>query len=86
MGTSDRGQGRKINKATVAICQLQRATLHSHSQRAGNIGSDKDNYQCIQKVFGPVIEETMGVLSNTNELDLKVDLTRNHESKSAAQF
>ena len=36
---------------------------------------DKDNHQCIQKVFGPVIEETMKVLSNITELDLKVDLT-----------
>ena len=37
-------------------------------------------------VFGPVIEETMKVLSNITELDLKVDLKKYNESKSAAQF
>ena len=43
---------------------------------------DKDNYECMQKVFGPVIEETMKVLSNITELDLKVDLTKNPMSPS----
>ena len=36
----------------------------------------------MQKVFGPVIEKTMKVLSNITELDLKVDLTKNPMSPS----
>ena len=36
---------------------------------------NKDNYRCMQKVFGPVIKETIKVLSNITELDIKVDLT-----------
>ncbi|KAJ7391182.1 hypothetical protein OS493_019313 [Desmophyllum pertusum] len=36
---------------------------------------DKDNYECIEKVFGPVIDETKKVLSDMSELNLKVDLS-----------
>ena len=35
---------------------------------------DKDNYECIQKVFGPVIDETRKILADVSQLNLKVDL------------
>ena len=37
---------------------------------------DKDNYECIKEVFGPVIEATQNVLANVSELNLKVDLPK----------
>ena len=42
---------------------------------------DKDNYECIEKVFGPVINETKKVLSNISKLNLKMNLTRCSMSK-----
>ena len=37
---------------------------------------DKDNYECIKEVFGPVIDETQKVLADVSELNLKVDLPK----------
>lgn len=71
--------GDKGGKSTKLLLQfLNCKEQHSiHTARLLAIfEGDKDNYQCIQKVFGPVIEETKKVLSNITELDLKVDLTK----------
>ena len=71
--------GDKGGKSTKLLLQfLNCKEQHSiHTARLLAIyEGDKDNYECIQKVFGPVIEETMKVLSNITELDLKVDLTK----------
>ena len=67
--------GDKGGKSTKLLlqflnCQEQHST---HTARLLAIyEGDNDNYQCL---LGPVIEETMKVLSNITELDLKVDLT-----------
>ena len=77
--------GDKGGKSTKLLLQfLNCKEQHSiHTARLLAIyEGDNDNYQCIQKVFGPVVEETMKVLSNITELDLKVDLTKNHMSPS----
>ena len=37
---------------------------------------DKDNYECIKEVFGPVIEATQKVFTNVSELNLKVYLPK----------
>ena len=71
--------GDKGGKSTKLLLQFlnckEQHSIHTACLLAIYEG-DKDNYQCIQKVFGPVIEETMKVLSNITELDLKVDLTK----------
>ena len=77
--------GDKGGKSTKLLLQfLNCKEQHSiHTARLLAIyEGDKDNYQCMQKVFGPVIEETMKVLSHITELDLKVDLTKNPMSPS----
>lgn len=77
--------GDKGGKSTKLLLQfLNCKEQHSiHTARLLAIyEGDKDNYECMQKVFGPVIEETMKVLSNITELDLKVDLTKNPMSPS----
>ena len=70
--------GDKGGKSTKLLLQFLNCE-EQHSTRTARLlaiyEGDKDNYQCFQKVFGPVIEETMKVLSNITELDLKVDLT-----------
>ena len=71
--------GDKGGKSTKLLLQfLNCKEQHSiHTARLLAIyEGDKDNYQCTQKVFGPVIEATMQVLSNITELELKVDLTK----------
>ena len=65
--------GDKGGKSTKLLLQfLNCEEQHStHTARLLAIyEGDKDNYECLQKVFGPVIEETMKVLSNITELDL----------------
>lgn len=77
--------GDKGGKSTKLLLQfLNCKEQHSiHTARLLAIyEGDKDNYQCIKMVFGPVIEETMKVLSNITELDLKVDLKKYHMSPS----
>ena len=77
--------GDKGGKSTKLLLQFLNCNdQHSiHTARLLAIyDGDKNNYQCIQKVFDPVIEETMKVLSNITELDLKVDLTKHHMSPS----
>ena len=77
--------GDKGGKSTKLLLQfLNCKEQHSiHTARLLAIyEGDKDNYECMQKVFGPVIEKTMKVLSNITELDLKVDLTKNPMSPS----
>ena len=77
--------GDKGGKSTKLLLQfLNCKEQHSiHTARLLAIyEGDKDNYQCMQKVFGPVIEDTMKVLSNITELDLKVNLTKNPMSPS----
>ena len=66
--------GDKGGKSTKLLLQfLNCKEQHSiHTARLLAIyEGDKDKYECIQKVYGPVIEETMKVLSNIIELDLK---------------
>ena len=71
--------GEKGGKSTKLLLQFlnckEQHSIHTALLLAIHEG-DKDNYQCIQKVFGPVIEATMQVLSNITELELKVDLTK----------
>ena len=40
---------------------------------------DKDNYECIEKVFGPVVNESMKALSNISTLGIKVNVTQLEE-------
>ena len=70
--------GDKGGKSTKLLLQFLNCEEHNSTHTARLLAiyeGKKDNYQCLQKVFGPVIEETMKVLSNITELDLKVDLT-----------
>ena len=71
--------GDKGGKSTKLLLQFLNCK-EQHSIRTARLlaiyEGDKDNYQCIQKVFGPVIEATMQVLSNITELELRVDLTK----------
>ena len=71
--------GDKGGKSTKLLLQfLNCKEQHSvHTARLLAIyEGDKDNYECIEKVFGPVIDETKRVLANISELDLRVDLSQ----------
>ena len=77
--------GDKGGKSTKLLMQFLNCKEQHSIQTARLLAifeGDKDNYQCILKVFGPVIEETKKVISNITELDLKVGLT---ESKSPSK-
>lgn len=71
--------GDKGGKSTKLLLQfLNCKEQHSvHTARLLAIfEGDKDNYECIKEVFGPVIEATQNVLANLSELNLKVDLPK----------
>jgi len=71
--------GDKGGKSTKLLLQfLNCKEQHSvHTARLLAIfEGDKDNYECIKEVFGPVIEVTQKVLANLSELNLKVDLPK----------
>ena len=71
--------GDKGGKSTKLLLQFLNCNdPHSvHTARLLEIfEGDKDNYECIEKVFGPVINETKKVLSNISKLNLKMNLTR----------
>ena len=72
-------KGDKGGKSTKLLLQFlnckEQYSIHTACLLAIYEGN-KDNYQCTQKVFGPVIEETMKVLSHITKLDLKVDLAK----------
>ena len=64
--------GDKGGKSTKLLLQFLNCKEQHSIQTARLLAifeGDKDNYQCIQKVFGPVIEETKKVLLNITELD-----------------
>ena len=76
--------GDKGGKSTKLLLQFLNCNdPHSvHTARLLAIfEGDKDNYECIEKVFGPVINETKKVLSNISKLNLKMNLTRCSMSK-----
>jgi len=71
--------GDKGGKSTKLLLQfLNCREQHSvHTARLQAIfEGDKDNYECIKEVFGPIIEVTQKVLANVSELNLKVDLPK----------
>lgn len=81
--------GDKGGKSTKLLLQfLNCKEEHSvHTARLLAIfEGDKDNYECIEKVFGPVIEETKRVLSNISELELKVDLSHLNTQSEKRDF
>lgn len=81
--------GDKGGKSTKLLMQFLNCKEQHSIQTAQLLAifeGDKDNYQCIQKVFGPVIEETKKVLSNITELDLKVDLTESTSPSKQPNF
>ena len=81
--------GDKGGKSTKLLLQFLNCKEQHSIQTARLLAifeGDKDNYQCIQKVFGPVIEETKKVLLNITELDLKVDLTESTSPSKQPNF
>jgi len=72
--------GEKGGKSTKLLLQFLNCK-EQHSVRTALLlaifEGDKDNYyECIQAVFGPVIQATQNVLANLSELNLKVDLPK----------
>lgn len=71
--------GDKGGKSTKLLLQFLNCK-EQHSVRTARLlaifEGDKDNYECIKEVFGPVIEATQNVLANLSELNLKVDLPK----------
>lgn len=81
--------GDKGGKSTKLLLQfLNCKEEHSvHTARLLAIyEGDKDNYECIQKVFAPVIEQTMQVLTNIAELGLKVYLKKTTSPSQEPNF
>lgn len=71
--------GDKGGKSTKLLLQFLNCK-EQHSVRTARLlaifEGDKDNYECIKEVFGPVIEATQKVLANVSELNLKVNLPK----------
>lgn len=77
--------GDKGGKSTKLLLQfLNCKEQHSvHTARLLAIfEGDKDNYECVKEVFGPVIDKTQKVLANVSELNLKVNLPKCDSSRN----
>ena len=81
--------GDKGGKSTKLLMQFLNCNeQHSvHTARLLAIfEGDKDNCECLERVFGPVIDETKKVLSNISELKLKVDFSKCTQTNQMCGF
>ena len=77
--------GDKGGKSTKLLLQFLSCN-EQHSVRAARLlaifQGDKDNYECIEKVFGPVIAEAKKVLSEVSKLNMHIDLPSSNKPSS----